>query len=214
MGHAFEMTPRVASRALKPLMLRASYVVAIGPPATVKLTFDDGPNPASTFKILSTLAAHQTTATFFLSGIHAEAHAGLVKSIADEGHSIGSHAYTHKNLTTLSTDEIRSELLLTHQLLLPYMHSERLFRPPFGARDARVDLVAREMGYRTVLWNVSSKDWKDRYQPDGWVGHSLGLMRRCRESKILLHDLPTTADHLDPFLKKVKAMGDLRFVAC
>lgn len=214
MGHAFEMNPRVAPRALKPLIPRALYLISIGPPATVKLTFDDGPNPASTPKILSTLAAHQIAATFFLSGVHAEAYPQLVQRIADEGHSIASHAYTHKNLTTLSTDEIRTEMIRTHQLLSPYMNRERLFRPPFGARDSRVDLVARELGYRTVLWNVNSKDWKDRYQPDGWVGHSLALMRRCRESNVLLHDLPTTAEHLNPFLRMVKQIGDLRFVAC
>lgn len=214
MGHPFEMTPRVASRALKPFMLRASYVAAIGTPSTIKLTFDDGPNPLSTPKILSTLAAHGVTATFFLTGAHAEVRPDLVRRIADDGHQVASHAYTHRKLTELKTEEIRDELSRAHDAILPFLNGKRLFRPPHGARDARVDLVAKDLGYRTVLWNVSSKDWKDKYQPDGWVGHSLGLMRRCRESNVLLHDLPTTADHLDLFLTKVKAIGDVRFIAC
>lgn len=214
MGHPFEMSSLVASRAFRPLMLRASYFAALGAPSTVQLTIDDGPNPLSTPQILSTLAAHGVPATFFLTGARAEERPDLVQRIADDGHQVASHAYTHRKLTALKTEEIRDELSRAHAAILPFLSGERLFRPPHGERDARVDLIARDLGYRTILWNVNSKDWKEKYQPDGWVQHSLVLMKKCREANVLLHDLPTTAANLDLFLTRVKAMADVRFVAC
>src|SRR2546423_6794093 len=78
----------------------------------VALTFDDGPNPDATPRVLDALAARGVKATFFILGRHAEQWPGLVKRVADEGHSIGNHGYFHRKLHFKSPDYVRRDLEL------------------------------------------------------------------------------------------------------
>jgi peptidoglycan/xylan/chitin deacetylase (PgdA/CDA1 family) len=108
------------------------------PPRTVALTFDDGPDPRWTPQILNVLRREQVPATFFVVGSRVAEHGGLVRRTLAEGHEIGSHTYTHENLSTLPAWRARLELLLSQLALAGSAGlNTSLFRPPYG-RATRV----------------------------------------------------------------------------
>ena len=131
-------------------------------PGELALTFDDGPNPACTPRLLDTLAAHDARATFFMVGRYAQSEPALVRRIAQAGHLIGNHSWSHPNLALSTPGRVRAELARTSDALAqiigkPVLH----FRPPFGARRPYVLRVARELGMTPVLWNAMTSDWSE-----------------------------------------------------
>lgn len=162
------------------------------------LTFDDGPNPVWTPRLLTMLADHNIKATFFLMGSRAKAEPELVKRIASEGHLIGNHSWSHPDLSLQSAKRIREELAQTSDTLEQIIGKQvRYFRPPFGARRPAVFRIARSLGLTTVLWNAMTSDWNT---PSGeTIAGSLtsridALARRGWAANIVLHD----GGHLDP----------------
>lgn len=124
------------------------------------LTFDDGPNPKWTPRLLDLLGEHGVKATFFLLGSRAQAEPELVRRIASEGHLIGNHSWGHPNLALSGANKIREELALTsHALERITGERVRYFRPPFGARRPVVFRIARSLGLRVVTWNAMTSDW-------------------------------------------------------
>ena len=99
--------------ALRPVIPRYSAVGA----KEIWLTFDDGPHPTNTKKVIATLAAHKLTATFFVVGGNCALYPQTLKLVADAGHRIANHSYTHPNLTTLTKAKIKNELLKTERLI-------------------------------------------------------------------------------------------------
>lgn len=179
---------------------------------SVWLTFDDGPKPATTSKVLDVLSAHGITAVFFVIGRQAKQHPELIKRIAREGHRIGNHTFNHPKLTTLTKAQVRSEIVTTEQLIKPYVTGRKLFRPPYGAHNAIVDDVVTSLGYRTIMWNVDTVDWNKAYQPTKWLQHGVDQIRARSDSVVLNHDIwKTTADNLDLFIRRIKALGNVRF---
>jgi peptidoglycan/xylan/chitin deacetylase (PgdA/CDA1 family) len=125
----------------------------------VALTFDDGPNPDATPLVLDALAARGVKATFFILGRHAERWPGLVKRVADEGHSIGNHGYFHRKLHFKSPDYVRRDLELgTEAIERAARIRPRLFRAPHGFRSPWVTVIARSLGQRTVGWSLGVWD--------------------------------------------------------
>ena len=122
-------------------------------PREVWITFDDGPHPVHTVKILDTLRRHKVQATFFWIGQCAEQHPDIVRRAIDDGHYIGNHSYSHPFLTQLTRDEIRREIMRADEVLASYHQSIKLFRPPHGDHNEMVDQVVAEAGYQTILWN-------------------------------------------------------------
>ena len=178
----------------------------------VWLTFDDGPHPLNTKKVLKTLAAHQIKATFFVIGKHCKLYPDTLKLIAEGGHRIGNHTYNHPNLTRLTRAKIRDEILKTEALIAPFMHGKKLFRPPYGAHNAPVDEVVAELGYRLVIWNVDTVDWSADFKPDKWVQHGVSQIKARQSSVVLNHDIwRTTAGNLDLFIQKIKAIKGAKF---
>lgn len=201
--------PRKVARR-KPAGVRPVYRVA--GQRSVWLTFDDGPKPGTTPKVLDVLAAHGITAVFFLIGKQAALHPELVKRIAREGHRIGNHTYNHPKLTSLSRARVKEEIVKTEQLIKPYVSGRKLFRPPYGAHNAMVDDVTASLGYRTIIWNVDTVDWNRAYQPTRWVQHGIDQIKARSESVVLNHDIwKSTADNLDLFIRRIKAIGNVRF---
>lgn len=127
----------------------------------VALTFDDGPNPPYTERILDVLAAEHVRATFFLVGRAVVAYPATVRRIARSGHAIGNHTWDHGHLNVESAATVRSELLRTSDAIERVAHVRTsLMRPPFGARDFAVIAAAQALGYRVVMWSVPlPKDW-------------------------------------------------------
>lgn len=131
-------------------------------PAELALTFDDGPNPAWTPRLLDTLARHDVRATFFVVGRYAQAEPALVRRIIQAGHLIGNHSWSHPNLALTTPGRIREELIRTSDAIAQITGQPvRYFRPPFGGRRPYVLRVARELGMTPALWNAITTDWSE-----------------------------------------------------
>jgi peptidoglycan/xylan/chitin deacetylase (PgdA/CDA1 family) len=161
-------------------------------PGELALTFDDGPNPAWTPRLLDILAGHEVRATFFLVGCFAEAEPALVRRIAEAGHLIGNHSWSHPNLALTSAAKVRDELHRTNRTLEQILgRPVRHFRPPFGARRPAVLRIAATLGLMPVLWNAMTSDWSEPSADR--IAQS--LMRRVEQlgasgqaANIVLHD--------------------------
>jgi len=131
-------------------------------PDELALTFDDGPNPLWTPRLLEVLASQDVRATFFLLGSRAQAEPALVRRIAAHGHLIGNHSWSHPNLALAVASRVREELARTSDTLEQIVGERVLyFRPPFGARRPAVFRIARSLGLTTVLWNTMTSDWSE-----------------------------------------------------
>jgi peptidoglycan/xylan/chitin deacetylase (PgdA/CDA1 family) len=129
----------------------------------IALTFDDGPNPAATPRLLELFDRYSVRATFFLIGKFARACPGLVKEISARGHLLGNHSDTHANLFFQSREGIRSELARCQDAIAAAVPVEppRWMRPPFGYRSPFLRGEIRRAGMRgVVMWSKICWDWK------------------------------------------------------
>jgi peptidoglycan/xylan/chitin deacetylase (PgdA/CDA1 family) len=126
----------------------------------VAITFDDGPNPEYTPQVLELLKQHQAKATFFCIGKHIEAYPELLKSIINEGHTIGNHTYSHHNLFGFfSTEKVISELILTNSIALEITGLKlHLYRPAFGVTNPRIKKALKATKLQAIGWNKRSLD--------------------------------------------------------
>jgi peptidoglycan-N-acetylglucosamine deacetylase len=131
-----------------------------GDEPVVSLTFDDGPNPRATPRILDVLAREQVKATFFVLGRHAERWPELVRRMADEGHQLGNHGYWHRKLHRRTPAYVREDLVRGTEAicLASGLPSLRHFRAPHGFRSPWVTPIARRLGQRTVGWSLGVWD--------------------------------------------------------
>lgn len=125
------------------------------------ITFDDGPNPAITPRLLDLLDRYEARATFFLIGRYVRECPDLVREIAARGHAIGNHTQHHLNLFGLGPAAIRRELLDCSQAIAAVTgNSPRWFRPPFGFRNPWLAGQARTLKLTTVMWTRIAGDWR------------------------------------------------------
>ena len=167
-------------------------------PGELALTFDDGPNPVWTPRLLDLLARRDVRATFFLVGSYAQSHPSLVRQIAAAGHCIGNHAWSHLNLALASSRRIDEQIYRATQTLeeitgLPII----FFRPPYGARRPETLRIACRLGLTPVLWNAMTSDW-NKHSADA-ISLKLQdiidrLYRQGLAANIVLHD----GSHADP----------------
>jgi peptidoglycan/xylan/chitin deacetylase (PgdA/CDA1 family) len=130
-------------------------------PRKLGITFDDGPNPAITPKLLDLLDRYKAPATFFLIGRYIRECPELVSEISARGHLIGNHTESHPNLFWKRAAEIRVELRLTYSALKNILGAPpKWFRPPFGFRNPWLAAEARELNMRVVMWTLLPGDWK------------------------------------------------------
>ena len=126
----------------------------------IALTFDDGPHPVLTPKILDVLDKYEVKATFFVVGKMARSYQGTLKSIALSGHEIGNHTYNHLAENNSNSDKIKNEILLTEDTVFELTAKKTfLFRPPTGYCCESAVRMTREMGYTTVIWDIDTRDW-------------------------------------------------------
>src|SRR5207302_5783964 len=183
----------------------------------VAITFDDGPDPRWTPKILDILKQANVKAAFFLVGANAEKYPDLVRRIVAEGHEIGNHTYYHPNLALCWPEHIRLELNAT-QLLLETItgRSTTLFRPPYAADTSPSKVselmplhLAQELGYLVVLENIDPQDWA---RPGADIILQRVKQQRRDGSIILLHDAggdrEQTVEALPRILDYLKTRGD------
>lgn len=130
-------------------------------PDKLAVTFDDGPNPSITPKLLDLLDAHRARATFFLIGRFVRDCPDLVREIAARGHLIANHTYTHPNLFWCSPSRVRLELQRCLEIIAEVTGAPPgWFRPPYGFRNPWVVSTARALGMGTVMWTLIPGDWR------------------------------------------------------
>jgi len=137
-------------------------LIAPKKPGELALTFDDGPNPLWTPRLLELFDYYNVRATFFMMGSHAQAVPDLVRRVAAAGHLIGSHSWSHPNLAYAGAGRVREELTRSKDAIQQITGAPvKFFRPPFGARRPYVLRTARELGMTPVLWNAMTNDWEE-----------------------------------------------------
>jgi len=137
-------------------------------PRKLALTFDDGPNPAITPKLLDLLDRYRAKATFFLIGRFVRECPDLVREIAARGHGIGNHTDTHPNLFWLAPSQITAELRLCQEAISNATGAPpKWFRPPYGFRNPQVIPAASALGCATVMWTLIPGDWREK--PAEWL---------------------------------------------
>ncbi|WP_225826604.1 polysaccharide deacetylase family protein [Streptomyces naphthomycinicus] len=152
--------PRTGPRRLK---VRTQPILQVsGTGRHMVLTFDDGPHPEYTPHILDTLAKYDVRAMFFVCGECVVDNRKLVARMAEEGHVVGNHTWTHPLLTTLGRKEIRSEMERTSAVIEDtYGERPQWFRAPYGAWNRAAFQLGAEMGMEPMAWTVDTTDWME-----------------------------------------------------
>lgn len=174
----------------------------------IALTFDAAWGNEDTAQILEILKKHDIHVTFFMTGGWVENYPDDVQAILNAGHDLGNHSENHKNMSQLSDEEKKQELMLVHDRVRELTGYEMfLFRPPYGDYDNAVIRVAEECGYYAVQWDVDSLDWKD-YGVDSIVSTVTQHKHLGNGSIILCHNgAKYTAQALDSLITILKENG-------
>jgi peptidoglycan/xylan/chitin deacetylase (PgdA/CDA1 family) len=131
------------------------------------LTFDDGPHAQGTPAVLEILSRERVAATFFLVGEQVLRNPGLAREIVDAGHGIGLHCHRHRNLLRLTPWQVREDIARAQEIIEAGTgRSPQLYRPPYGVLNASALRLARERGWRTLLWSHWGRDWEARATPE------------------------------------------------
>ncbi len=126
----------------------------------IALTFDDGPHPRLTPKILEVLKKYNVKATFFLVGENVELYPNMVEQILADGHEIGNHTYTHGKVSERGFFEMKKEFEACESAIYEIAdYKTKLLRPPEGYLDSKIKAISKEMDYNIILWNIDTKDW-------------------------------------------------------
>ena len=169
----------------------------------IALTFDDGPHPSLTPRLLSILAEENAVATFFLVGQRVQQWPNIATTIRRAGHEIGNHSWSHAALTRLSTDAVRREIERTDAAIAAASgRRPAIIRLPYHANSARVRSV---MDRPVIFWDVDTLDWSNR--SPGQIA-SIVSSYAGSGSIILLHDIhSTTITAVWPVIRALKAHG-------
>lgn len=125
----------------------------------IALTFDDGPHPGYTEKILKVLDQYGIKATFFVIGQNAEYYKEALDKVIAGGHQVGSHTYSHKHIRTQSQQELERELERNRELLSSFGIVPTIFRPPEGVCNGNVYRASAKENCDIILWTVDTGDW-------------------------------------------------------
>ncbi|MFB4162715.1 polysaccharide deacetylase family protein [Alteribacillus sp. JSM 102045] len=152
--------------------------------------------------ILKTLREEKVKATFFLEGKWVQKQPKLAKMIKEEGHEIGSHAYSHPDLNASSRADIKKELQQTNEALEAVLSVKpKLFAPPSGSFNQDVVDIAADMDMYTILWTVDTIDWKN---PEPFDMAVKTASKVDNGSMILMHPTPSTAEGIKEMIRIIK----------
>jgi peptidoglycan/xylan/chitin deacetylase (PgdA/CDA1 family) len=193
----------------------------------IGLTFDDGPNPATTPRVIEILKRHRAPATFFNNGMRYSSQAAkdlAAQIAADPDYILGNHSQNHLNLATVSAAKFKDEVDRTDVLVRAAGETPKYFRFPFGSATCDYKKSVEARGYHVVGWHIDSADWcyaagngyckKSTFQyvddnlRDDMQGYVMQQARANSGGIILFHDIHAhTADHLDAILTALEAEG-------
>lgn len=169
----------------------------------VALTFDDGPNPATTNQALDTLSKYGIKATFFVLGKNVSGNEEILKRMKADGHVIGNHSWSHPVLSKLSLDEAKKQVTDTEDALTKVLgSSSKLMRPPYGAIT---DDIRKSLDLSFIMWDVDSLDWKSKNE----AAILTEIQREVKNgSIILMHDIHAeTVNALPKVIDYLKGQG-------
>lgn len=172
------------------MMLRGLRGVTDAP--HVALTYDDGPDSATTPHVLDVLDRHDVRATFFVLGAYAAGERTLLRRMVADGHELAVHGWTHRCTAAVPPRRLREQVRASRELVEDLTGQQvRWYRPPYGVLVPGVRAAAREAGLQTVLWSAWGRDWEGRATPERVVRT---LRRTLRPGgTVLLHDTDRTA---------------------
>ena len=161
----------------------------------IALTFDDGPS-AHTQRLLDIFKKHGGKGTFFVIGNTLDNRQETLKRIAAEGHEIGNHSWNHRQFTTISTDEVKDQIMMTRAKIFDITGVDcTIVRPPYGACNDEIRALGEEIGVSFVNWSVDTLDWKSK-NADAVYNE---IIKDAADGHIILcHDLhKTTVDAME-----------------
>jgi len=177
---------RLVRRTILPLTAPIGSVRSVRPQGDVAvLTYDDGPQPGGTERVLAALAEVGATATFFILVGRARRHPGLLAEVIAAGHEIALHGINHVRLTEFPSAEVRRRTVEGRKELEDLAGQQvRWFRPPYGAQYPTTWAAIRSAGMASVVWSDEVQDWQD--QPIPVIAARAARVRRG--SVLLMHD--------------------------
>lgn len=156
----------------------------------ILLTFDDGPNPATTEKILGVLNEEHIRGLFFCVGNNVKRYPELTKITVNAGHTLGNHTFNHRVITKLTTDDFRTEILTTNQVIEETTGVKpKYFRPPHGRFNFNLSSRLSEFHLKNVMWTLLPYDYKN----DAKVVKFAIKNYLARNSIVVLHDSDKSA---------------------
>ncbi|MBR1740420.1 MAG: polysaccharide deacetylase family protein [Lachnospiraceae bacterium] len=174
----------------------------------IALSFDAAWGNDDTKRILSILKKNKVHVTFFMTGGWIETYPEDVKAIYKAGHELGNHSENHKQMSKLSAEECKEEIMKPHEKVKKLTGVDmRVFRPPYGDYNNTLIETVESCGYHAIQWDVDSLDWKD-YGVDSILNTVLNHKHLGNGSIILCHNgAKFTADALDTLIKELKKKG-------
>ena len=174
----------------------------------ISISFDAAWGAEDFDKILEILDKHNVKTTFFMTGGWAKTYPECVKKLVEKGHDLGNHSATHPDMTTLSKEEQREQIMEVHNIVKDLTGYEmNLFRPPSGAYNNDVIRTCYELGYYPVQWSVDSLDWKDLTASE-IINKVCNHKALAPGAIILCHNgAKHTAEALDEMLTNLKEQG-------
>ena len=169
----------------------------------VALTFDDGPSPETTPRLLTILFDKDVPATFFTLGNMAEKHPEIIKEAEKKGNEIGSHTMYHQNLIRIPADAVQADISQAKSVIKSILgHSPAYTRPPYGNIN---DNVRRAVTSPMILWSVDTEDWKSK-DPDTIIATAMSEVHDG--AIILMHDIyPTSVDAVPRLIDTLREQG-------
>ncbi|MGF9907544.1 delta-lactam-biosynthetic de-N-acetylase [Brevibacillus porteri] len=174
------------------------------------LTFDNGYENGFTPKILDTLVAKKVPAIFFVTGHFVKEQPELLKRMAQEGHLIGNHSWSHPDMTTVSNQKIKDELTKVSDAVqqVTGQANMRYLRPPRGIFSDRTLAVTKDLGYTNVFWSVAYKDWDTKVQRGAKYAYDSVMAQLHPGAVILLHSVSKdNAEALGMMIDEARKQG-------
>ena len=169
----------------------------------IALTFDDGPSPENTNRILDVLSENYSHATFFVVGTNAEQYPDTLKSIAEAGCEIGNHTFNHAKLTSLDAAAVDEQIEKVNRVVKKATgENTTVIRPPYGAYD---DNLLAQLQEPVILWDVDTEDWESRNAQS--IANA--ILSKVKDGDIvLMHDIyESTAEAIEIVVPKLKEQG-------
>ncbi|MCF7809374.1 polysaccharide deacetylase family protein [bacterium] len=169
-------------------------VISRGDPDGIYLTFDDGPDPVNTTKLLSILNEYNCKATFFVIGTQADQYPDIIKQTYEAGHTVASHSYDHRSLVWAGRETVLDQINRSIGAISDAgLCNSRLFRPPYGRIGLPLLSVVKSLNMQIVLWSLSAGDYRP-IQPKLLVER---IVKKVKPGDIvLLHDKGNYVDNM------------------